>query len=593
MEGAPQGPPHGGLPRMDSKSNDHFFRGEVDPEQLVLNKKKVLGRGSFGVVYEGRFFDEKVAVKELLVSEWTAAEAQEFRQEFEIQYNLRHERIVQLKGACTHQPPYRIVMELMSCTLKSVIDDKSVEMDLRERVRYMREICEGLKFLHSQTVRGVPRPITHRDIKSSNILVRKKAGGGYVMKLSDFGKAALNRNTMSTSGLNAPVGSVPWMAPEIMKCERYTPAADMYSFATVCWELLTRLTPYKECREAWQIVGKVLDKDERLQVPDECPETLREIFERCWDKDFKRRLTAGEVLEMLKKLEEQLSSAPKPGPSSSPAAPKPQPADMSREAEGYMSARLSNTHKRFLFDMANRIVVSDPPPPRETLEAFVLALADRLQDPQLERELRQVSIMPDVIDFWRASLTELRAASPQGPWPRESLRKLAERAFEMTDLNDLKFQELCSIVGLPYADGYSADQFRTFCFWVCPAAQLYKQTKQLFEPISGDVPWGEAFMTTQRAQGMIAESSSGTFLLRLSTRSWPDEWAGTISVTYKENDTQSVLHSRLVGQTTADVQAEIKAYPEVYRRVFYAREEQSNYIMPTRPGRTQTNPVRR
>lgn len=38
---------------------------------------------------------------------------------------------------------------------------------------------------------------------------------------------------------------VQWMAPEVLASEKYTETADVYSFAVVCWELLSRACPYE------------------------------------------------------------------------------------------------------------------------------------------------------------------------------------------------------------------------------------------------------------------------------------------------------------------------------------------------------------
>lgn len=39
-------------------------------------------------------------------------------------------------------------------------------------------------------------------------------------------------------------GTVQWMAPEVLASEKYAEPADVYSFAIVCWELLSRACPY-------------------------------------------------------------------------------------------------------------------------------------------------------------------------------------------------------------------------------------------------------------------------------------------------------------------------------------------------------------
>jgi serine/threonine protein kinase len=42
------------------------------------------------------------------------------------------------------------------------------------------------------------------------------------------------------------VGTLAWMAPEVLANQRYTERADVYSYGIVLWELLTRQCPFGE-----------------------------------------------------------------------------------------------------------------------------------------------------------------------------------------------------------------------------------------------------------------------------------------------------------------------------------------------------------
>lgn len=48
-----------------------------------------------------------------------------------------------------------------------------------------------------------------------------------------------------TNSMTGNCGTVQWMAPEVLASEKYAEPADVYSFAIVCWELLTRICPYE------------------------------------------------------------------------------------------------------------------------------------------------------------------------------------------------------------------------------------------------------------------------------------------------------------------------------------------------------------
>lgn len=72
----------------------------------------------------------------------------------------------------------------------------------------VKEICNGLKKIHS-------RKIIHRDIKSDNILLNFKGN----VKIADFGHA--EQLTENNTESNVFAGTVPWMAPELIKKEYY------------------------------------------------------------------------------------------------------------------------------------------------------------------------------------------------------------------------------------------------------------------------------------------------------------------------------------------------------------------------------------
>eukprot|EP01090_Pellita_catalonica_P017809 TRINITY_DN5494_c0_g1_i1.p2 TRINITY_DN5494_c0_g1~~TRINITY_DN5494_c0_g1_i1.p2 ORF type:complete len:132 (+),score=12.70 TRINITY_DN5494_c0_g1_i1:41-436(+) len=81
-------------------------------------------------------------------------------------------------------------------------------------------------------------PVIHRDLKSHNLLVDEN----WNCKVCDFGMAKL-LVAQGPSYLTA-CGTPAWSAPEVLRNERYTQKADVFSFAIVLWECVTRKKPY-------------------------------------------------------------------------------------------------------------------------------------------------------------------------------------------------------------------------------------------------------------------------------------------------------------------------------------------------------------
>ncbi|EKX34204.1 hypothetical protein GUITHDRAFT_80740, partial [Guillardia theta CCMP2712] len=84
--------------------------------------------------------------------------------------------------------------------------------------------------------------IVHRDLKPSNVLVNE---AGQVVKLIDFGLAhAGDHSKIDKKNIVAATGTPVYLPPEVLREERVTHKLDVYSFAIILWEMLSRELPY-------------------------------------------------------------------------------------------------------------------------------------------------------------------------------------------------------------------------------------------------------------------------------------------------------------------------------------------------------------
>ncbi|KAA8545390.1 hypothetical protein F0562_020174 [Nyssa sinensis] len=197
-------------------------------------KGELLGRGSFGTVYEcftddGFFF----AVKEVsLLDQGTQGKQSiyQLEQEISLLSQFEHENIVQYLGTEKDNDKLYIFLELVTKGSLANLYQKHHLQDTHVSA-YTRQILSGLKYLHDQHV-------VHRDIKCANILVDTTGS----VKLADFGLAKATKMNDAKSFK----GTAFWMAPEVVNQKKtgYGLAADIWSLGCTVLEMLTRHVPY-------------------------------------------------------------------------------------------------------------------------------------------------------------------------------------------------------------------------------------------------------------------------------------------------------------------------------------------------------------
>ena len=200
----------------------------------------VLGAGGMATVYRAwdNRLDRSVAVKvlepHLAVDETTA---QRFEQEARFLAALNHPSIVNVYDVGSSEDRPFFVMELVEgeSLAERLARDGPLAPD--EAVPIVSAVAEGLELLH----RG---GFLHRDVKPHNILLpRTGAADGARAKLTDFGVARGETGSDLTDP-GSTVGTLAYLAPELLRGERATPAADVYALGAVAYEALVGRLPF-------------------------------------------------------------------------------------------------------------------------------------------------------------------------------------------------------------------------------------------------------------------------------------------------------------------------------------------------------------
>lgn len=260
---------------------------EIDPQTIKINK--VIDRGSYGTVKTAIWNNQDVAVK---IFE-TPTEIEAFRTEVEVLGSVSHDNIIQLYGMCVGVE-CMIVMELATQgSLYHLLHKRSDLGYSREHmIVWWAEIADAVAYLHNHK----PKPIIHRDLKSSNILLKDTH-----IRICDFGTACDVHTIMSNAK-----GTVAWMAPEVITTTDYNEKCDVYSFGVIMWEIIMRRVPFKKMSQ-FQIMRAVSDQKFRPPLVDSIPTSIRTLIQLCWAHEPTCRPSFNNLLSLLNKVWDSLT----------------------------------------------------------------------------------------------------------------------------------------------------------------------------------------------------------------------------------------------------------------------------------------------
>lgn len=207
--------------------------GKVLADRYVI--KEIIGQGGMADVYLARdsILDRNVAVKILrshLAEDDTYV--QRFRREASAAATLSHRNIVEIYDVGEEDGQYYIVMEYVpGMTLKELIYKRGA-LHLQEAVDVMLQLTSGVEEAHKHG-------IIHRDLKPQNILVTDSG----ILKIGDFGIATAQSFSQVTESQTI-MGSLHYLAPEIIRGEKATRQSDIYALGIIFYELLRGQVPF-------------------------------------------------------------------------------------------------------------------------------------------------------------------------------------------------------------------------------------------------------------------------------------------------------------------------------------------------------------
>jgi N-acetylneuraminic acid mutarotase len=327
-----------------AKENVQTLKQAYEVQLADIQLETVIGTGSFGEVWKGKWRGITVALKKMYSDAKDMCCEEMFDNlEVDVMMRLRHPRIVALLGVGSfsdpplsgENEPRKGIFCLLEYAPGGDLEDKVKESEKIlfyqtnetkashmpfskiQALEWAVQVAEGMKFLHS-------KHLVHRDLKPQNILLDVSdnaliADLGFVRSPitdEELDRSCSNRGShrdsvdskRSTSvtrsrSMTTMLGTPMYMAPEQVVDDLYSYPVDVWSFGVTLIRLFTLRSPFDENLHEDQIMSDVASGTLRpvpVQLKDVPHEDVMKIIKECIQMKPKNRPTFNEIEKRLR-----------------------------------------------------------------------------------------------------------------------------------------------------------------------------------------------------------------------------------------------------------------------------------------------------
>ena len=262
-------------------------RNKEKPKETYI-AQNFLGRGAFGVAYlikseeTGINYVNKTISLESLEEE----DRKKVMNEAILLKMIDHPNIIKFKEVFKVNKPFKelnLIMEYANGgdISKKIKEQMPKHFEEKLLIDWFTQLCSALQYIHD-------KKIIHRDIKPANIFLNDLGQ----IKLGDFG---VSKNLESLKMATTFIGSMNYLAPEIVEGKNYSFEADIWSLGVTFYELMTFKKPFEGNFPA--VYLKII-KDEVEPITDFYSKEFRNVIYNMLNKDPSKRLTAKEILKL-------------------------------------------------------------------------------------------------------------------------------------------------------------------------------------------------------------------------------------------------------------------------------------------------------
>ncbi|XP_058251347.1 myosin light chain kinase 2, skeletal/cardiac muscle isoform X3 [Hemibagrus wyckioides] len=199
----------------------------------TINHQEIIGGGRFGQVHKCIENSSGLTLAAKIIKARSPKEKDVVKNEIQVMNQLDHANLIQLYAAYESRNDIILVLEYVNGgELFDRIIDENYTLTELDTVMFVRQICEGLRYMHKMY-------IIHLDLKPENILCVSRVTNK--VKIIDFGLA---RKYIPREKLRVNFGTPEFLAPEVINYDFVSFNTDMWSLGVIVYMLLSGLSPF-------------------------------------------------------------------------------------------------------------------------------------------------------------------------------------------------------------------------------------------------------------------------------------------------------------------------------------------------------------
>ncbi|KAK2524651.1 integrin-linked protein kinase isoform X1 [Columba livia] len=265
----------------------------IDFKQLSLSQR--LNENQSGELWKGRWQGNDIVVKVLKIRDWTTRKSRDFNEEYPKLRIFSHPNVLPVLGACQSPPaPHPTVIShwMPYGSLYNVLHEgTNFVVDQMQAVKFAFDIARGMAFLHT-----LEPLIPRHHLNSRSVMIDEDMTARISMADVKFSFQCPGR-------MYAPA----WVAPEALQKkpeEINRRSADMWSFAVLLWELVTREVPFADLSNM-EIGMKVALEGLRPTIPPGISPHICKLMKICMNEDPAKRPKFDMIVPILEKMQEK------------------------------------------------------------------------------------------------------------------------------------------------------------------------------------------------------------------------------------------------------------------------------------------------